>query len=70
MYIFTGLEVSEFALLNANHFWVNVIPLSQLIRNIFGSLRVSLDRLGLQITFLLNSQKQLFYNLHPFPEKF
>ena len=53
-----GSKIRGFALQNANHFWNKCKSLGQLLRNIFGSLRISLGRL--QITFANGFAKRPF----------
>ena len=57
-YIHTGLIIDGFASPNANHFWGKSVSLCQLIRNIFGSLLISVGRL--RITFANGFTKRLF----------
>ena len=42
IHIYTGLKIGGFASPNAIHFWGKCESFGQLIRNIFGSLRISL----------------------------
>ena len=60
MYVCTGLEIGGIASPNANHFKGIANHLGKVISHVFLALRITFGRL--QITFQINSTKDVFFS--------